>query len=183
MLEVGYRRENLFFQSIGCLALAAGGVWLARLDTGYFQLTLLGWLIALAMPFVAYATFRRALDGLLALREVRDGLEIRTLYAAQDIAWKDLQTVHRETLEQSAALGLIKQTVAGYLVFSGRNRQGEEVKIKLHEDLMDWPKASLSELQDEVVARWTKSKVAAPIAAEGFRPASPVAPTFGRRSV
>ena len=42
MLEVGYRRENLFFQSIGCLALAAGGVWLARLDTGYFQLTLLG---------------------------------------------------------------------------------------------------------------------------------------------
>ena len=183
MLEVGYRRENLFFQSIGCLALAAGGVWLAQLNTGYFQLTLLGWLIALAMPFVAYATFRRALDGSLALREVPDGLEIRTLYAAQDIAWKDLQTVHRETLQQSSGFGLIKQTIAGYLVFTGRNRQGEDVKIKLHEDLIDWPKASLSELQEAVVARWTKSKAAAPAAAEGFRPASPVAPTFGRRSV
>ena len=63
MLEFGYRREHMFFQSTGCLALAAGGVWFARLDTGYFQLTLLGWLIALAMPFAAFATFRRAFDG------------------------------------------------------------------------------------------------------------------------
>ena len=183
MLEVGYRRENMFFQSFGCLAMAAGGVWLARLDTGYFQLTVLGWLFAAGMPVVAFVTLRRALDGLLALREVADGLEIRTLYAAQDIAWKDLQTVHRETLQQSSGFGLIKQTIAGYLVFTGRNRHGDAIKIKLHEDLLDWPKASLSELQNEIAARWAKSKDVAPIAAEGFRPASPVAPTFGRRSV
>ena len=187
MLEVGYRRENLIFQAIGCLALAAGGVWFARLDTGYFQLTLLGWLMAAAMPVVAIALVRRGFVGSLALREVRDGLEIRTLYAAQDFAWSGLQSVHRETLQQSSAFGLIKQTIAGYLVFTGRNRSGEEVTIKLHEDLLDWPKKSLSELQDEVVDRWTRSQTdrqyAAPAPPPARTPVSPVVPTFGRRLV
>ena len=183
MLEIGYRRENLIFQAVGCLALAAGGVWFARLDTGYFQLTLLGWLMAAAMPVVAIALVRRGFDGSLALREVRDGLEIRTLYAAQDFAWKDLQSVHRETLQQSSAFGLIKQTIAGYLVFTGRNRSGEGVTIKLHEDLLDWPKKTLSKLQDEVVERWTQGQTDRQFAAPAPRPGSPAAPTFGRRSV
>lgn len=183
MLEVGYRRENLIFQSIGCLALAAGGVWLAQLDTGYFQLTLLGWLMAAAMPVVAFALVRRGFDGSLALRELRDGLEIRTLYAAQDFAWKDLQSVHRETLQQSGAFGLIKQTIVGYLVFTGRNRSGENITIKLHEDLLDWPKKSLDQLQNEVVARWRQSQTDRQSAAFAPRPASPAVPNFGRRSV
>ncbi len=183
MLEVGYRRENLIFQATGCLALAAGGVWFARLDTGYFQLTLLGWLMAAAMPVVAIALVRRGFDRSLALREVRDGLEIRTLYAAQDIAWSGLQTVHRETLQQSSAFGLIKQTIAGYLVFTGRNRSGEEVTIKLHEDLLDWPKKSIRQLQTEIVERWTQSKTDRQFAVPPARMANPAAPTFGRRSV
>ena len=183
MLEIGYRRENLIFQSIGCLAMAAGGVWLARLDTGYFQLTLLGWLMAAAMPCIAFVTFRRGLDGSLALREVRDGLELRTLYAAQDIAWKDLEAVHRETLTQSSGFGLIKQTIAGYLVFSGRNRSGEQIKIKLHEDLLDWPKASLGKLQDEIAVRWQQGQTDRPLAAPQYRPIAATVPSFGRRSV
>ena len=183
MLAVGYRRGNLIFQSIGCLALAAGGVWLAQLDTGYLQLTLLGWFMAAAMPVVAIALVRRGFDGALALREVRDGLEIRTLYAAQDIAWKDLQSVHREILQQSGAFGLIKQTIAGYLVFTGRNRSGEDVSIKLHEDLLDWPKTSLSQLQVEVAERWTNSQTARQMAVPTPRSAIPVLPTFGRRPV
>ncbi len=183
MLEVGYRRENLIFQGIGCLALAAGGVWFARLDTGYFQLTLLGWLMAAAMPIVAFALVRRGFDGSLALREVQGGLELRTLYAAQDFAWSGLDSVHRETLQQSSAFGLIKQTIAGYLVFTGRNRSGEQVTIKLHEDLLDWPKQSLGQLQDKVVERWEQSQSDRQFAPPAARPASPVAPTFGRRSV
>lgn len=183
MIEVGYRRENLFFQSIGCLALAAGGVWFARLDTGYLQLTLLGWLIALAMPFVAYATFRRALDGALALREVSNGIEINTLYASQNIAWRDLQSVHRESLTQSGAFGLIKQTIAGYLVFAGRNRSGEDVVIKLHEDLLNWPKAELHKLEAQVIERWARGELEGQAMAPALKAPSPATPSFGRRSV
>ena len=168
VLEVGYRRENLIGQSIGCLALAASGVWLARLETGYFQLPLLGWLIAAAMPEVAIALVRRGFDGSLALREVYGGLEIRILYAAQDFASSGLQSVYHETLQQSSAFGLIKQTNAGYLVFTGRNRRGEK---------------SPGKLQDEVADRSTQDQTGRKFAARALRSASPAAPTFGRRSV
>ena len=185
MLDIAYKRANLVFQAIGCFALAVGGGWLASQDWTHWQLRLLGGLFAVGLPVVSYAVAHRVISGQSAIAEINGGLRLSTLYESADLRWEDLQTIEREVLTQTSALGLIKQDIAHYLVFSGYSPRNGEFRIKIQEDLIDVPKSGHDRLYRKLLELWENGGSPPPVAAS--RIASPAsarrAPTFGRRGI
>ena len=185
MLEIAYKRGNLVFQAVGCFALAAGGGWLAFQDWAHWQLRLLGSLFAVGLPFVSYALAHRVISGQSAITEINGGLRLSTLYESTDLCWQDLQSIEREVLTQASALGLIKQDIAHYLVFSSYSQRDGEFRIKIQEDLIDIPKSGRDRLYRQLLELWKNDGSPPPVAASQI--ASPAlarrAPTFGRRGI
>ena len=62
MIAVSYKRDRLIAQSVGILLLSLGGLWLGLQDNFGLSWRLLGWLLAVALPFVSVALARKAID-------------------------------------------------------------------------------------------------------------------------
>ncbi len=184
MIAVSYKRDRLIAQSVGILLLSLGGLWLGLQDNFGLSWRLLGWLLAVALPFVSVALARKAIDGQLAIREIANGLELASLYGSRTIPWKNLTAIHREVLQQSSGLGLIKQDVAHYIVFTGYEVGPGEFSIKIQEDLIDWPKHQLGNLFELLTSTW-QARISGEDSPSAPRPQAPgfSAQTFGRKAV
>jgi hypothetical protein len=184
MIAVSYKRDRLVFQAIGIVMLALGALWLGLQDNFAITWRLLGWFLAVTLPFVSVALARKAIDGQLAIREVSQGLELSSLYGSRTVPWANLTAIERHVLQQSSAFGLIKQDVAHYIVFVGYEVGEGEFSIRIQEDLIDWPKGQLPELFDRLATRW-KSRQAEPDRPALQRPLAPSfsSPTFGKRLI
>lgn len=185
MLDIEYKRGNMAFQAVGCAALAAGGGWLALQADFHWQLRLFGGLLALGLPFIAYALVQRLISGQSAIVETATGLRLSTLYGSRDVRWQDLLAIEREVLTQSSAFGLIKQEIAHYLVFSGYTPGDGDFRVKIQEDLIDVPKAARADLYQQLHLMWRNGGSPRPIPAT--RPDQAVAAArtvgFGRRGL
>ena len=185
MLDIAYKRTNLVFQAIGCFALAVGGGWLAGQDWAHWQIRLLGGLFAVGLPLVSCAVAHRIISGQSAIAEINGGLRLSTLYESADLRWEELQSIERGVLTQTSALGLIKQDVARYLIFSGYSPRNGEFRIKIQEDLIDVPKSAHDRLYRQLLELWENGGSPTPVAASriGSTTSAQRASTFGRRGI
>lgn len=154
MLDIGYKRHNMVMQSVGCLFLAAGGAWLGFQEDFHWKFRVFGAFLALCLPFVSFVTMRKALSGQSAIAEIPGGLRLASLYGSLEFRWPQLRSIEREVLTQRTAFGLIKQNIAHYLVFVVMDPAYGEKRFKIHEDLIDVPKAELDQLYDRLCEVW-----------------------------
>jgi hypothetical protein len=186
MIAVSYKRDRLVLQAIGIVMLALGALWLGLQSNFAITWRLLGWFLAVTLPFASVALVRKAIDGQLAIREVAQGLELSSLYGSRTVPWANLTAIERHVLQQSSAFGLIKQDLAHYIVFVGYEVGEGEFRIKIQEDLIDWPRAELEILLDQLAATWHARSAGPAIQPQPSRRlTSPgfSASTFGRRAV
>jgi hypothetical protein len=59
MRTINYKRSSMCGQAIGCAALAIGGAWFC-LNFDHWQVRLFCGLLAISLPFLSIAMFRRA---------------------------------------------------------------------------------------------------------------------------
>jgi hypothetical protein len=182
---VRYKRTDMITQAIGSVGLAIGGAWLfTQVDS--IQLRILFGVLAVTLPFVAVALGIRAAGDLVALNFDERGLTVCTLWKKTETRWANVKSVHRETLRQSSAFGLFKQTIGWYLVIVTHEGDGFEQRLKLNEKLLDVPQDSIDALIGQIGAAWEgrharqSTPVAAPAVAAG-QPA--MRPSFGRRGL
>jgi hypothetical protein len=191
MQTVFYKREKLIKQAIGCALLAAAGFWCASQPTFHWQIRLMGGLLAFSLPSVSILLLSRWHKNVPAIHFDDDRLHLSSLYRSASFSWSEIRHVDREKLTQAAAFGLIKQTIASYLVVTVADGSNFEKKFKIQEDLLEWPRDGLDALADEI---YQKRVVTAPQRSNtetpnkpigiGHRPvgSTPGRPAFGRKA-
>lgn len=195
MRVISYKRDSMISQALGCLLIAAGGVWLAFQADFNIKFRFFGGFLAVCLPFVSAALFIRWKGGAEALRFDARQLHISTLYRQTSVAWSDVRNIQREKLTQSSGFGLIKQDIAHYLVITTALDGGFERTFRVQEDLLDWPKDAREALAEELSAIWAqalRSGRDAPMPPPAAPPAVPLIngrplvaarPAFGRKQV
>jgi hypothetical protein len=156
MRSVFYKRDKLITQSIGCLVLAAGGLWLAIDPDFHAKFRFVGGFLALCLPFVSIALFHRWRQNHPALAYDQHSVSLSTLYRSASFAWQDVRDIQREKLTQSSGFGLIKQDIAHYLVITVADGSSLE-EYRIQEDILDWPRERFDALQSELVDKWMMS--------------------------
>jgi len=181
MQTVRYKRGTLIWQAIGCLVIAAGGLWMAVSFNG--QAKLLGILLALMLPFASIALMVRAFGDCVALQFDSSTLRVTTLLGGARLSWSQVRSLSREVVTQSQAFGLFKQDISFYLVITAVEDGGFERRFKVNERLLDWPRDGIPALVDDM-ARAQSSRAPAPPQPRAPTAAGP-APrgSFGRRTV
>jgi hypothetical protein len=151
MITIQYKRADMVFQAIGCLFLAGLGAYMAMQDT-MWQLRLLGGLLAISLPVVSIALAMRAYNNAAAIQYDRKHLTLATLWTSVDLPWSAIRSIHRETLQQQSAFGLIKQNIGYYLVVTAHIDDNNERTFKINERLLDWPVAQMPQLASDLIA-------------------------------
>lgn len=151
MTIIRYKRSDMVFQSIGCFFLAGLGAYMALQDI-MWQLRLLGGFLAAALPVVSIALAMRAYNNVAAIQYDHKALTLATLWTSVELPWSAIRSIHRETLQQQSAFGLIKQNIGHYLVVTAHIGDNDERTFKLNEQLLDRPAAQMPQLAADLIA-------------------------------
>ncbi len=156
MRSIFYKREKLIAQSVGCLVLAAGGLWAAVQPDFFSKFRFLGGFLTICLPFVSIALFRRWHQNRPALAFDRHHVSLSTLYRSINFSWQDVRDIKREKLVQSSGFGLIKQNLAHYIVVTVADGNDYE-EYRIQEDILDWPREKFDALLAELSEKWMMS--------------------------
>jgi hypothetical protein len=185
MREIHYKKGSMSMQAIGCAGLAAGCAW-AAINIDIFQIRLFCGLMAVSLPFLAVALFRRAMGPGLAFSFDSSSLIVTSLFRHAVIPWGNIQSITRETLQQSTAFGLVKQDVAKEIAISFYEN-GDIRKFKVNEALLDVPKDSIDAMLEDMV-RYGRTTLQSPmsVTSQSYYPSgsarsNTIGPIFGRK--
>ena len=153
MQTIHYKRGDMLVQSIGCMVLAAVGLWLGLSFHG--RLMVLGWVLAACLPVLSIGLFVRALGDGVALRFDQQNLHVATLWSGTDLRWADVRKLQRQTIQQSSAFGLFKRDIAFYIVVTAVDDSGFERSFRVNERLIDWPRDAMDSLLNDLQRVWS----------------------------
>lgn len=183
MRTILYKQSGLINNAVGCLAVAAGGLWAAfNFEAAWMML---GALLAVSMPIVAIALFVKSMGECVAIQFDDRGIRVNSLWGGQWMSWPEVVDIDRETVQQSQFFGLYKKDISNYLVFTPLDG-GVFGKLKINEHLLDLPRESIPSLIQEMGRAAARSKTGSPAISQPVQPAGaktgPVVRQSGERA-
>lgn len=135
MHQIHYSKSSMFNQAFGCVFITAGCIW-ALMHFQNWHVRLVCGLLAVSLPVLSIALFRRLLGSSVAFAYDSKNLLVTSLFSAALIPWQNVQSISRETMQRSSMFGLVKQDIAKEIAITF-NDNGRIRKLKVNESLLD----------------------------------------------